>query len=110
MALVEVEELTTGMVLKTDLFNSNGQLMLPAGRPISDRHIRIIIAQQITHVDIQTEDDPQTPEEFDPAEIERAREGLDTRFVNTDREDPLVAQLYEVCLQRLLFTAGAERD
>ena len=100
MAWVDVGDLEEGMILGTDLLNAHGQMLLPAGVEITARHIELFRSQRIQEVDIRQ---PGTGEnaEIDMETLEKAKKQVQGRFIRADLTHPMVAALFDICVDTL---------
>ena len=108
MPTVRLKYLETGMITASDVFDQSGRMLFPAQTEISAKHIKVLKTWGVNEVEIVGDDDEQeTPEThtptLDPAVIAAAQERLQLLFrFNPSGDDPLVAELQRLCLQRLL--------
>ncbi len=96
--IVSTERLQEGMILAHDLSTQFGQLIARKGQVISARLIPLLRSFGITEVEIvnaEEEEHPVLPEEIQVAELE-----LKEWFKSVDRKDPLIEELFRLCVVR----------
>ena len=96
---VQLARVEAGAVVGTDVHNRAGQLVLPAGTTITQRHLIALAGWDIRSVVlVSAEDSPDAPADRPNPSMRRQ---LEQRFSRLDRTHPLVAELYAIALQRL---------
>ncbi|MBB5021507.1 hypothetical protein [Desulfurispira natronophila] len=108
MPTLRLKNLETGMVTASDVFDQSGRMLFPAHTEISAKHIKVMKTWGVNEIEIVGDADeqdtlgPHTPI-VDPAVMAAAEERTQMLFrFNTNEDDPLVAELKRLCLQRLL--------
>ncbi len=99
MTDILLEDVTAGSVLNADVSDRKGNILLREGMTLSTRHISLLLAQGITHVDIIAGHGG-SPHDPPMLSLEQATELIDQRFRNTDAEHPLIQELKRICIQR----------
>lgn len=101
---LKTTDLSTGMVLATDLYSRQGRLLLPAGSPIEGKHLRIFKIWGVESVDILGEESqdsaPPSLLEIDPQAFQQADAFLGPWFQNAGLEHEPMQEVYRFCLQR----------
>lgn len=94
------------MVLGADVTSPRGQMLLAAGATLTDRHLRLLAANGVARVEVDTAGDAAQPTgpALNPAQLE-AR--LETRFAHNDPAHPLIRELKRICRSR---NEGGETD
>ncbi|WP_157745255.1 hypothetical protein [Thiohalobacter thiocyanaticus] len=103
----DLGELREGMVLGADVSSPRGQMLLAAGATLTDRHLRLLAANGVARVEVDTAGDDAaqpTGPALNPAQLE-AR--LETRFAHNDPAHPLIRELKRICRSR---NEGGETD
>ncbi|MCP4679570.1 MAG: hypothetical protein GY854_29580 [Deltaproteobacteria bacterium] len=95
MAVVSIDELEAGSVLKEDILGGKGQLLLPAGCAVTENHIRVFRTQGINLVNIESDDDSEE-KEIDQETLKAAEERTRALFMHTDLTDPLMDSLFRI--------------
>ncbi len=97
------------MVLAESVSTFRGQLLLPAGTALSEKHIERLRAWGVSEAEIEGHADPTLAElEASMAEtpdLVAASAELDRRFADV-RNDPLMAEILKIAKQQLLARAG----
>ncbi|MCU0561116.1 MAG: HDOD domain-containing protein [Desulfobacterales bacterium] len=101
MGSVRIKELKAGMVLADDVTDIKGRLLLPKGRPIGPDHIRIFKIWGVARVNVMGGPKECEPagQPIDPARLEAIRRALENRFRLTDRNHPVVQEIFAQALQ-----------
>jgi hypothetical protein len=103
MAVVSLEKIQAGEVLAADVHDSNGRLLIPAGKELADKHLNALRMWGVSHCEIEGDgpDEDETAE-IDPAVLEEARGVVEALFVHNDPlgDHPVVALLREAALLR----------
>lgn len=112
MAIVPLESLEIGMVLKSAVCDRSGRLLLPAEAELSDKHLKIFRTWGVTEADIVTdcenevEDNSPAPISGDPAVIAAAEEEVGRLFIHNDPQQPLIKELIRICVTRKVAHAN----
>jgi hypothetical protein len=93
------------MVLAEPVHTFKGQLLLPAGATLTDKHIEKLLAWGVSEADIEGQADP-TLEEIsanmqDVPQLAAEAEALDRRFTDVS-DDPLMQEILRIAKQQLL--------
>ncbi len=99
MTIVFIDELEVGQVLSADLLTSKGQLMLPSGIVLSEKHIRTLKVRGIKEVEVIVEGE--TAVEVDDGSRKKAREKIAVRFCHSDLTHPMMEELFSLCVEEL---------
>jgi hypothetical protein len=109
MALISIDDLAAGMILKSAVNDRNGRLLLPTGTELSDKHLKIfrtwgVTGAEIEGVDGSSENQSATSPDSssDPQEIEAVRAQVVRRYVHNDLLHPMIAELIKICTTRKL--------
>lgn len=98
---IDVTDARSGMVLQKDVTNRQGQVLLPAGTALSDRHIQLLSANGIERLLIRTgEAAPEQPEK-PPISPEELDSTIKKRFLDNDGENPVIKELARICRARM---------
>jgi hypothetical protein len=107
--------LVPGSVLAEDVRDRTGRLLLPAGLPLKERHLRILMTWGVTEVvawceggdtHVGKEDARpvvQADGEGDPRCREQAEEVAREAFRHSDLDMPVMQALYDASVRRLAF-------
>jgi HD-like signal output (HDOD) protein len=100
MGIVKVSHLTPDMVVRSDVKDRNGRLLVAAGTRLTENHIRIIKIWGIVEADIedasQRDGIPSPNDVIDPAIIRAAEEAVRRRFRYNDMGHSAVAELFHI--------------
>ena len=95
---VSLDDLQVDMVLAQEITDAGGQLLVSAGQPITDKHLRIFRMIGVGEVEVEGESaSPEEPANIDPAKLAAAEERLRPRFRHTDLEHPVIEALFRHC-------------
>ena len=105
MGRVSAGNLQPGMVLAEELRTFRGQLLLPAGTALTDKHIEKLLAWGVSEADIKGQSEP-TLEEVNASmdglpELAAASEALDRRFAGVT-DDTVMQEILRIAKQQLL--------
>jgi HD-like signal output (HDOD) protein len=97
MGTIRLEKLKPGMVLADDVRDIKGRMLLTRGMPVGPEHIRIFKIWGIPQIEIMgapdsTETAAVPP--VDPARLEMVRTETEALFRHTDREHPVVQEIF----------------
>jgi HD-like signal output (HDOD) protein len=116
MGVVKISHLKPGMVVRSDVKDRNGRLLVAAGTMLTANHIRIVKIWGIVEADMEdasnTGGAPQPPEAINPVIVKAAEESLRKRFRYNDLEDSAVAELFHIGSERKAWqmTRNAPED
>ncbi len=105
MALLHIDNLAPGMVLKQNVCDRNGRLLLPEGSELTEKHLTIFRSWGVLEVDIAVDGDgdggaaPQH-EAMDPDLVTAAEAAVKPLFVHNDLDHPAVKELLRICIAR----------
>jgi hypothetical protein len=101
MTDVPTDRLRPGMTLSTDVFNHDGQLLLPAGYRLQERHILMLKSWGITEAGVASDGESELEEEGpSPESLHEAEEALRPHFFHQDFDSPVVLELFKICARR----------
>lgn len=105
MAIVPIDNLAAGMLLRNNVCDRSGRMLLPAGAELSERHLKIFRTWGVTEADVEGEDgcetvSPLAGEDVDPVRLAAAEEAVAWMFRLNDREHPAIRELMRLCIAR----------
>lgn len=105
MGRVSTSNLKPGMVLGEDVTTFKGQLLLPSGTSLTERHIEKFMAWGVSEADIEGHEEPSLDDlgarmDSAPA-LAEASEALDRRFADV-LDEPLMQEILRIAKQQLL--------
>jgi hypothetical protein len=105
MGRVSTGNLQPGMVIAGEVKTFKGQLLLPNGTVLTERHIEKLMAWGVSEADIEGHQEPslqdlQAQIESAPA-LAMASEALDRRFADV-LDEPLMQEILRIAKQQLL--------
>lgn len=111
MVLVNLEDLTVGMVVSDQVTDRAGRLVMAAGSEITEKHLRIFKMWGIEQVDVDV--DAEDMEKYGSFAVDQSMiEGVEAetreQFRHTDLENPIVQALFEQMVQRKVRQRTAE--
>jgi len=105
MAIVPIDNLEVGMLLKSDVCDRSGRMLLPAGCELSERHLKIFRTWGVLEAEIEGDDTLETTQTFinediDPVRLAAAEEAVKRIFRLNDQEHPAIKELMRLCIAR----------
>ena len=101
MVDVVVTEAESGMILHTDVLGASGQVLLPAGTILSNRHIQLLLANGVQSLAIRNgSSGSETPLSPKPT-AKQIEAHLDHRFRDNDPDNPVIKELTRICRTRM---------
>jgi hypothetical protein len=104
VGLLALDSLAEGMVLKSDVHDRNGRLLLGGGVELNAKHIRMFRMWGVAKTDIVGIDEQAggtaDAANVDPACLKAAENELRSLFRNTDLSYPAMEELFRLCLLR----------
>lgn len=106
MPLLRIDQLTTGMVVESDVKDRSGRLLLRAGVELTERSLRVlqtwgVAGVKVRQTDVGEQGDDDGAQDLDPALLEETRQRLDDLFYHLDRGQPAVAALVPLIHRRI---------
>ena len=107
MAILPIDSLETGMVLKEAVSDRGGRLLLPAGAELTDKQLKIFRTWGISHVDIvregeESSEDDEVLKTVDPLKLAEVEQYVSELFRHNDHQHPMIQELMKVCRNRRL--------
>lgn len=96
-----ISELTPGMVLAEAILRQDGQILVPVGAAIEERHLRVMETAGVLEAAVVSPNADPEPDEIDPMVLEAARDYLLNRFKFCDFSLEPVAALFDLCVPRV---------
>lgn len=105
MALVLIDNLVPGMVVKRCVKDRSGRLLLTEGTALEAKHLGILRMWGVMEVEVSAEAEPETdqpaPEDdLDADALERAAREVAGIFAHNDPEHPCIRELIHLCTRR----------
>jgi hypothetical protein len=105
MAIIPIDSLSAGMLLKSDVCDRSGRMLLPAGGELTDRHLKIFRTWGVLEADIQDGESLETAQaqvnaDVDPVKLAAAEEAVKQLFRLNDPEHPAIRELVRLCIAR----------
>jgi HD-like signal output (HDOD) protein len=98
MAKIAVAELAPGMVVKNDIEDRNGRVLLNQGTVIESHHLRILKMWGVYEADVLTDSGFDIKKNIGKGEILNFVEIANARFFRTNTSNPCIDQLYKMTL------------
>ena len=106
--IIPISDLNPGIQLADDVLSPQGMLVAKKGDTISEKHLKSFKAWGVTEVNIQAEDsagqENDLAKAFDTLSNLELIEEIDYFFSKTNRDHPVIAELYAIAIQ---ITSGA---
>lgn len=87
------------MVLAADIMDKRGRLLVPAGKELSEKHVRALPAWGVSRIEVEG-DDIAGAIELEPWAVDQATIEIDALFGRVNREHPLFQALTPVVVER----------
>ena len=105
MAPVQIDNLVPGMILKHNVTDRSGRMLLPEGATLEAKHFGIFRMWGVLEVEVTDEGEAETAEpppgeEVDPVLMERASGEVCRIFAHNDPEHPAIRELIRICVNR----------
>ncbi|MCG5513007.1 hypothetical protein [Ectothiorhodospira shaposhnikovii] len=112
---IPADRATPGAVLAEDVRDRSGRLLLSAGLPLRDKHIRVLKTWGVNEITVWTDkevpvmhpdssangDAQGAPREVSEASLTQARSIMATAFMHVDLANPVMDVLFKVSTARL---------
>ena len=102
--MTTIEQLQPGMVVKYDVKDAQGRLLLGSGAILDERHIGMFRNWGVTGVEIRQgqadECDEPGPAELDPELLEKAEAMTRERFRCANTDHPAMRELFRLAVER----------
>jgi hypothetical protein len=105
LASVQIENLVPGMVLKRNVTDRSGRMLLPAGATLEAKHLNIFRMWGVLDVEVTDESEPEASpdhpvDEVDPELLEQAAAEVQRIFAHNDPDHPAIRELMRICTKR----------
>lgn len=104
MGTINIGDVQADMILAKDVANINGQLLVPKGIKISEKHLTLLQAWGIIEVEIEgvSREDiaSQATAQIDPLILAETETLMADIFQHTNRDYPPVKELFDQCVLR----------
>jgi hypothetical protein len=96
LALIPVDKAELGMVLSAPVTDRRGRLLMPAGRPLEEKHLDALPMWGITQIEVEGDgpdmgEDP--TQELAPWAVDRAGAEVSHLFLHDDGTHPVMQEL-----------------
>ena len=111
MAILSIDNLEAGMVLKSAVCDRSGRLLLPAGVELAAKHLKIFLTWGVSEADIEGDeiiaDDLGASGDTgnDPLALAEAQHVIEQLFIHNDPQHPLIHELKRICVARRMSGA-----
>jgi hypothetical protein len=107
MPIVSIDKLAAGQQTTEDVLSPQGMLICKAGQTISEKHLKAFKAWGVTEVNVVGQDSQEEmegdldnmAEEMSSPEV---MEEIERLFSKTDLNDPVIAELHQLVIERRL--------
>ena len=104
MAIVQIDNLSAGMVLKSNVCDRSGRMLLPEGAELTEKHLQIFRAWGVVEAEVVGDSDSDGAasgvEEVDPEALAEAEAMVKPLFLHNDLEHPAIKELFRICMVR----------
>lgn len=98
----------SGMVLHLDITGAAGQVLLPAGVCLSERHIQLLSANGVESLSIRLSEERMSDPSKSILNPARINTLLNNHFSDNDPKHPLIKELTRICRARMEATLESE--
>lgn len=107
MGIIHIKNIKPGMILKKELKDRSGIVLLGAGQEVTEQHLKILKMWGIIEADIlgvmKEETTSEIPSQIDPFFIQEAETQFQELFRHTDLKHPFMKELFGlVTLRKIL--------
>lgn len=110
MATVPIDHLSAGMVLKSNVCDRSGRLLLPEGVELTEKHLHIFRTWGVLEAEVVgesgNETDDQSDNEISPEALAAAEALVKPLFIHNDSEHPAIKELIRLCIARKVTHAS----
>lgn len=109
--IIDIDNLQPGMVLKKSIYNRFGQMILPEGKKLEEKHKRILKTWGVGHISIIDDSEYSVTEEseIDESIKEKAAEQLKRKMLWAPRNS-IEENMYRVALTRMIQKLSRQSD
>jgi hypothetical protein len=105
VAPVQIDNLVPGMILKRNVTDRSGRMLLPGGATLEAKHFGIFRMWGVLEVEVTDEGEaepvaPAPGEEADPELLKQASDEVRRIFAHNDPEHPAIRELMRICVNR----------
>lgn len=105
MAIITIDNLAPGMLLRSNVCDRSGRMLLPAGNALTEKHLKIFRTWGISEADVEGDENGEptahaSGREFEPALLSEAEAAVTGLFVHNNPEHPVIGELMRICVQR----------
>ena len=105
MAPVQIDNLVPGMILKRNVTDRSGRMLLPEGATLESKHFGIFRMWGVLEVEVTDEGDAEPSaqpegEEADPELLVKVSAEISRIFAHNDTEHPAIRELMRICVKR----------
>lgn len=98
MAKVLLDNIETGMELKSDVVDRQGRVLLKAGVELSEKHLRVFSTWGVLEIEIVGGADAEEVKKvYSPELVVEAKQYLDKLFQHNDLTHPVIQKLTDYC-------------
>lgn len=110
MTILNLDDLTAGMVLQSDAKHHTGQVLLKAGVALTEKHLKIFHTWGLTEADVEGDDlaSGGNQTELDPAALAKVETRVRERFQHTDLSQAAMAELFRLTVLHIAQQDDAE--
>ena len=108
MNVLKINDLEAGMEIAEPVKNLQGKILFTTGSVITEKHLKAFKAWGVTEVSIIDEgelldaqsEDENAGEANEATMISKIEERMTDQFLLTDRNDPVIKELYRIVVER----------
>lgn len=103
MPVIDINTIKPGMVLRTDVTDNSGRLLLLAHTAITEKHLQVMRTWGVYQVDIATreESEPACATVIQEEQLTSAKLIADEQFHMANLDHPAMQIIYQLALERL---------
>jgi hypothetical protein len=105
VAPVQIDNLVPGMILKRNVTDRSGRMLLPEGATLEAKHFGIFRMWGVLEVEVTDEGEAEPVvqllgDEADPELMKQASDEICRIFSHNDPEHPAIRELIRICINR----------
>lgn len=99
MPKVDVADVEEGMTLASDVVNFNGQMLIPKGAQIVEKHLILLKTWGVEHIEIDQGEEA-LPAALSEGELQIITGQLNDLFRGIQKNNSWMEHLFQLCLER----------
>jgi hypothetical protein len=113
MGIINIEDIKPGMILKKELRDRSGLVLLSAGQEVTEKHLKILKMWGITEAEIlgveREEAASRVTSQIDPLMLQEAEAKFREEFRHADLKNPFMNELFRLLILRKVLQKSGEK-